>query len=133
MQGRVEWKGGMEFVARTQSGYTLDYSGEGNAPSPMEAVLTAAGACSAIDVVMILEKSRQDVTGCVCELDADRAESAPRVFTAIRLHFVVTGNDLNEKNVERAVMLSAEKYCSVSLMLGKALPVSHSFEIRAAD
>ena len=134
MEATVEWKGeGLEFVGHVPSGHDIDFSGDSNAISPMESVLAAVGACSAIDVVMILKKGRQDITDCRCELKAERAEDAPRVFTAIHAHYVVVGRDLNDKQVARAVNLSAEKYCSVSLMLGKALPVTHSYETQKTD
>ncbi|MBL1375973.1 OsmC family protein [Zobellella iuensis] len=134
MKANVRWLEGMCFEGMSESGHriVLDGTNPGQGPSPMEAVLLGAGGCSAIDVVSILEKGRQQVTGCEVELDADRAENPPRVFTRIRLHFVVTGQALPEKQVARAVELSMEKYCSVMKMLEKAVEVSHSFEIRPA-
>ncbi|MOA37383.1 hypothetical protein D3C78_1589700 [compost metagenome] len=96
----------------------------------MEMVLMSVGGCSAIDVVSILQKGRNDVRDCEVKLTSERREEAPRLFTHINLHFIVTGKDLSDKIVERAVNLSAEKYCSVSLMLSKAASVTHSFEIR---
>jgi putative redox protein len=98
----------------------------------MEMLLLGMGGCTAFDVIMILKKSRQPVTDCVVEISAERAEQAPKVFTRIHVRFVVTGRGLAEKQVERAVQLSAEKYCSASLMLGKAAEISHDFEIREA-
>lgn len=89
----------------------------------------ATGSCSAIDVVSILQKGRHDVTDCEVKLTSERREEAPRMFTHINLHFIVTGRNLTENIVERAVMLSAEKYCSVSLMLSEAAEVTHSFEV----
>ena len=134
MKAKVTWLEEMCFEGLSESGHklVLDGTNPGKGPSPMEAVLLGAGGCSAIDVVSILEKSRQHITGCEVELDADRAEQPPRVFTAIKLHFVVTGQDLSEKQVARAVKLSMEKYCSVMKMLDKALDASSSFEIREA-
>jgi putative redox protein len=96
----------------------------------MEMVLMAAGGCSAIDVVSILQKGRNDITDCEVKLTSERREEAPRYFVKIHLHFIVTGNELTDKAVERAVQLSAEKYCSVALMLEKTVEVTHSFEIR---
>ncbi|MBM7455710.1 putative redox protein [Oceanisphaera litoralis] len=134
MKAKVTWLEGMCFEGLSESGHkmVLDGTNPGKGASPMEAVLLGAGGCSAIDVVSILEKGRQQVTGCYVELDADRAEKPPRVFTAIRLHFVVTGQDLAEKQVARAVELSMHKYCSVMKMLEKAVTVESSFEIRNA-
>ena len=104
--------------------------GEGSQASPMEAVLLAVGACSSIDVVEILKKSRQAITGCECQLDAQRADEAPRVFTEIHAHYVVSGENLSEKHVQRAVQLSAEKYCSVMLMLEGKVKITTSFTIQ---
>ncbi|GHA03540.1 OsmC family protein [Oceanisphaera arctica] len=134
MKAKVTWLEGMCFEGLSESGHkmVLDGTNPGKGASPMEAVLLGAGGCSAIDVVSILEKGRQQVTGCEVELDADRAENPPRVFTAIRLHFVVTGQGLAEKQVARAVELSMDKYCSVMKMLEKAVTVESSFEIRNA-
>lgn len=106
-----------------------DAGGQNLGPRPMETVLMGAGGCTAFDVVHILKKSRQPVTGCVVELDADRAPQDPKVFTRIRFHFVVTGKGLNPQQVERAIKLSAEKYCSASIMLGKTAEITHDFEI----
>src|SRR5690606_33478787 len=93
----------------------------------------AAGACSSVDVVSILKKARQQVLDCEVQLSAERAETIPKVFTKLHLHFDVTGIDLSEKQVERAVQLSADKYCSVSLMLAAAVTVSHSFSVKTAS
>ncbi|MDE1990482.1 MAG: OsmC family protein, partial [Betaproteobacteria bacterium] len=97
---------------------------------PMEAVLMGAGGCTAFDVVLILKRSRADVTDCVVELEAERAEADPKVFTKIHLHFIVTGRNLKPELVERALNLSAGKYCSASIMLGKTAQITHDFEIR---
>jgi putative redox protein len=96
----------------------------------MEMLLIGMGSCTAFDVVTILKKSRQQVTNCEAEIDAERADEIPKVFTKIHVHFVVTGNDLNASQVERAVKLSAEKYCSASIMLSKSVQITHDFEIR---
>ena len=102
-------------------------------PSPMEMLLLGVAGCSSIDVVMIAEKQRQKITDCRAEVTAKRADTAPRVFTEIHIHFKVYGRDLQESAIERAVQMSAEKYCSASIMLGKAAKMSHSFEIVEAE
>jgi len=133
MQANVKWVEGDTFIGKSDSGHNVifDTGSDGAAPSPMEMVLMSVGCCSSVDVVSILKKARQDVTDTRVELSSERAESAPRVFKKINLHFVVTGNDVSEKHVERAVKLSAEKYCSVALMLEASVEVTHSFEVVA--
>lgn len=135
MQARVKWVEGLSFLGESASGHQIIMDGNSGekAPSPMEMLLMSAGGCSAIDVVSILQKSRADVRDCEVKLTSTRREEAPRLFTQINLHFIVTGRDLTDKIVERAVALSAEKYCSVSLMLGKAASITHSFEVRHLD
>lgn len=130
MQARVKWVEGMTFLGESASGHQILMDGNAGdkAPSPMEMVLMSAGGCSAIDVVSILQKGRLDVRDCEVKLTSERREEAPRLFTHINLHFVVTGKGLTGKAVERAVALSAEKYCSVALMLGQAVNITHSFE-----
>ena len=93
-------------------------------------LLLGMGGCTEFDVLSILKKSRQQVTGCVVELEAERAEKEPKIFTRIHAHFIVTGRDLSEKHVARAISLSAEKYCSASIMLGKSAEITHDYEIR---
>ncbi|MBO1518356.1 OsmC family protein [Oceanisphaera pacifica] len=134
MKAKVTWLEGMRFEGQSESGHKLilDGTNPGQGASPMEAVLLGAGGCSAIDVVSILEKSRQQISGCEVELAAERAEQAPRVFTNINMHFIVTGQDLSEKRVARAIELSMEKYCSVMKMLDKALVATSSYEIHQA-
>jgi putative redox protein len=100
-------------------------------PRPMEMVLIGTGGCTTYDVILILKKSRQQVTDCVVEIQAERAEEDPKVFTKIHFHFVVTGKELKPEVVERAIKLSAEKYCSASIMLGKMADITHDFEIVA--
>ncbi|HFB65551.1 MAG TPA: OsmC family protein [Aeromonadales bacterium] len=130
MTAKVKWLENDTFVAETQSGHTLVMSGSTEkSPSPMELVLAGLGGCSSIDVVSILKKGRADIRSCVVELEAERADSVPKVFQKIHLRFVVTGSGLTEKAVERAVSLSADKYCSVSMMLEHSVKISHSFEI----
>ncbi|MEB6857777.1 OsmC family protein [Proteus cibi] len=134
MEARVKWVEDLSFVGESSSGHQIMMDGNSGdkAPSPMEMVLIAAGGCSAIDVVSILRKGRHQVTDCEVKLTSERREEAPRLFTDINLHFIVSGKELTDKIVERAVQLSAEKYCSVSLMLGKAANITHSFEIKDA-
>lgn len=135
MQATVQWAEEERFLATSGSGHHVIMDGDtedGGAPTPMEMVLMAAGSCSSVDVVGILEKARQHVTDCRVKLSAERAEGPPAVFTSIHMHFIVTGFEVSEKHVERAVRLSADKYCSVSLMLAKGVEISHDFEIREA-
>jgi len=136
MKARIQWVDQAEFVAESGSGHALVIDGpaEGGGrnlgPRPMELVLMGMGACTAYDVVHILKKSRQPVERCVAELTSERADSEPKVFTKIHVHFIVTGRGLAEGAVKRAVDLSAEKYCSASIMLGRAgVEISHDFEI----
>ncbi|GAA5260089.1 OsmC family protein [Proteus sp. MB838] len=132
MEARVKWVEDLSFVGESSSGHQVMMDGNSGdkVPSPMEMVLIAAGGCSAIDVVSILRKGRHQVIECEVKLTSKRREEAPRLFTDINLHFIVSGKALTDKIVERAVQLSAEKYCSVSLMLGKAANITHSFEIK---
>jgi putative redox protein len=135
MKARVKWVEGMAFMAEADSGHAIvmdgapDIGGRNLGPRPMEMVLMGAGGCSSIDVVMILQKSRQDVTDCQVELTADRADDHPKVFTKIHFHFVVSGRNLKPEVVERAIKLSAEKYCSATIILAKTAAVTHDFEI----
>ncbi|TJY65093.1 OsmC family protein [Sinimarinibacterium sp. CAU 1509] len=139
MKARVKWSENASFVAESGSGHALvvdgppEIGGRNLGPRPMELLLMGVGACSSVDVTLILKKSRQQVVDCWVELEADRAETEPKVFTEIRMHFVVIGRDLAENHVRRAVELSAEKYCSASIMLGRGgVNIRHSYEIRAA-
>jgi len=136
MKARIKWIENVSFVAESGSGHALVIDGapEGGGrdlgPRPMEVVLMGTGGCTAYDVMHILRKSRAPVTDCVLEMDAERAEEDPKVFTKIHFHFIVTGKGLKPAQVERAVHLSAEKYCSASIMLGKTASITHDFEIR---
>jgi putative redox protein len=136
MKARIKWVENVSFIAESGSGHALVMDGapEGGGrnlgPRPMEVVLMGTGGCTAYDVVHILRKSRASVTDCVVEIDAERAEEDPKVFTKIHFHFIVTGNGLKPAQVERAVHLTAEKYCSASIMLGKTAAITHDFEIR---
>lgn len=131
MQARVKWVEGLTFLGESASGHQvlMDGNAGDKAPGPMEMVLMATGSCSAIDVVSILQKGRYSVTDCEVKLTAERREEPPRMFTHINLHFIVTGLGLKDSAVARAVDLSAEKYCSVALMLGKAVNITHSYEV----
>jgi putative redox protein len=126
----TNWQEKQKFEAVTEQGDKIIMDSEGSAPSPMQLVLAAVGGCSSIDVVMILEKGRNQITECQCELTAERAESAPAVFTNINAHYIVTGKDLKESTVERACELSINKYCSAALMLKPNVDISYSYEIR---
>ncbi len=135
MKSRVKWVENVCFMAEADSGHALimdgapDIGGRNLGPRPMELLLMGAGGCTSVDVIMILRKSRQDVTGCEVEIDADRAGDHPKVFTRIHMHFIVRGRGLKPEVVERAIKLSAEKYCSASIMLGKTAAMTHDFEI----
>jgi putative redox protein len=125
----------MTFIGESGSGHAVvmdgapEHGGQNLAARPMEMVLLGLGGCTGFDMVQILQKARQDVTECVVELSAKRADSPPAVFTHIHVHFVIIGCDLSTKQVERAIKLSAEKYCSVSIMLGKTAEITHDYEI----
>jgi putative redox protein len=135
MKTRVKWIEDVCFMGETGSGHAVvmdgapDIGGRNLGPRPMEMLLLGAGGCTSVDVVMILKKSRQDVTGCEVVLEADRADDHPKVFTKINMHFIVRGRNLKADVVERAIKLSAEKYCSATIMLAKTAEVTHDFEI----
>ena len=135
MKVRVKLIEGVSFVGQSESGHSVVMDGppEGGGRNlgvrPMEMLLLGLGGCSAYDVVHILRKGRQPVTDCVADIDASRAETDPKVFTKIHVHFTVSGKSLDPKRVEQAVKLSAEKYCSASIMLGKAAAITHDFEV----
>lgn len=137
MQCTIDWlpASGMSFVAETGSGHLLamdgapDGGGRDLAPRPMETVLAGTGGCTAYDVVLILQRGRHDVRGCRVVVQAQRAETDPKVFTAIQMHFIVTGRGVPAAAVERAIALSHEKYCSASIMLGKTAEIRTSFEL----
>ena len=136
MDCTVKWTGeGMSFLAETGSNHALvmdgapEAGGRNLAPRPMEMLLAGAGGCTAFDVVMILKKGRHAVEGCSVRLEAERAETDPKVFTRIHFHFRVVGRNLKPEAVARAIDLSKDKYCSASIMLGKTAEISHDFEI----
>ena len=137
MEARIKWVENAAFVGTTGSGHGIvidgppDIGGRNLGVRPMELMLLSVGACSAVDVVHILRKGRQDIADVQVEVKGERAETEPKVFTKIHLHFVVAGRGLTRERVERAVQLSAEKYCSASIMLGRAgAEVTHDFELR---
>ena len=135
MKARVKWLDNMSFVGESASGHSIvmdgapDSGGRNLAARPMEMVLMGMGGCTAFDVVMILKKARQPIEDCIIELSAERSDEIPRVFTKIHVHYVVKGKGLSEKQVEKAIHLTAEKYCSVSIMLAASAEVTHDFEI----
>jgi len=140
MECTINWlaDSGMAFIAETGSGHVLamdgapDGGGRNLAPRPMETVLAGTGACTAYDVVLILKRGRHDVRGCKVKMQAQRAETDPKVFTAINMHFTVSGHELPPAAVDRAIRISHEKYCSASAMLAKTAAFTTSFEIVAA-
>jgi putative redox protein len=139
MKARIKWVENVCFMGESETGHAVvldgapDAGGRNLGMRPMEMLLISMGACTSFDVVTILKKSRQPVTDCVAEMEAERADEVPKVFTKIHVHFVVTGKGLNPVQVERAIKLSAEKYCSASIMLGKSAQVTHDFEIKEAE
>lgn len=129
MKAKVSWNSELSFTCQTDTQHILELDGNGKGLSPMENVLLSVGACSSIDVVDIMKKSRQNITDCYCELTATRADEAPRVFTSIHAKYVVSGDNLSEKHVARAVALSTEKYCSVMLMLHGNVEITTEYQI----
>jgi len=136
MKARVKWVEQVTMLGESGSGHAVvmdgppEFGGRNLGVRPMELLLLGMGGCTQFDVLLILRKARQDVTDCVVELEAERAAEDPKVFTRIHAHFVVSGRGLSEKQVERAIKLSAEKYCSASIMLGATANITHDFEIR---
>ncbi|MCG2574492.1 OsmC family protein [Acinetobacter sp. ME22] len=136
MRSTVQWLENVAFEAKSESGHSVimdgapAYGGENRGARPMELILMGLGGCASFDIVTILKKARQDIDGVECQLQAERADEVPAVFTKIHLHFVVTGKALKEKQVSKAVELSAEKYCSASKMLSSGgVEITHDFEI----
>lgn len=135
MQARIKWIDGVMFVGETDSGHAVvmdgppESGGRNMGPRPMEMLLLGMGGCTSFDVVQILQKGRHDVIDCVAEITAERVDTIPKVFKNIHVHFIVTGRKLKEEAVKRAIQLSAEKYCSASIMLEKAVEITHDFEI----
>jgi len=138
MKAIIRWDGDAKYIGESGSGHTItmdgppDHGGKNQGPRPMEMLLLGLGGCTAFDVMSILQKSRQQVVDCHAEIEAERADTIPSVFTHIRIHFIVSGENLKESLVKRAVSLSAEKYCSASIMLEKGgVNISHSYEIKS--
>lgn len=135
MKTRISWKGNVSFLAESGSGHAVlmdgapEAGGQNLGPRPMELLLMGLGGCTSFDVVLILKKARQDITDCVVEIEAQRASSDPKVFTDIHLHFIITGHNIKTQQVERAIGLSAEKYCSASIMLKQTVNITHDYEI----
>jgi len=136
MNTRVKWLDNMSFVGESASGHSVVMDGPPEAGGrnlgvrPMEMLLLGLGGCSSFDVISMLKKGKQDLVDCEVEITAVRSENVPKVFTKIHLHFVISGNDLSEQRVARAIELSAEKYCSASIMLSEIAEVSHDHEIK---
>lgn len=135
MKASIKWIGGMAFEGTPGSGHSVvmdaspDFGGEDKGPRPMEMLLLGMGGCTSIDVMSMLKKGRQDVTDCVAEIEAERADDHPKVFTRIHVHFKVSGRGLDAKRVAHAIELSANKYCSASIMLGKTAEITHDYEL----
>ena len=136
MHARIKWLDHMSFIGESGSGHSVamdgspEHGGRNLAPRPMEMILLGLGGCTAFDVVQILQKSRVDVDDCIVELNAERADEIPAVFTKIHIHYIVKGKNLSEKHVKRAVDLSSEKYCSVSMMLKHSVELTYDYEIQ---
>ena len=136
MKASIKWDEDVMFLAESESGHVVAIDGPPSSGGrnvgvrPMEMVLMGMGGCTSFDVMMMLKKARQQVTDCVAQLDAERSDEIPSVFTKIHIHFIVTGKALKETQVKRAINLSADKYCSASIMLGKGgVEITHDYEI----
>jgi putative redox protein len=140
MRTEIQWVNNVHFTAEADSGHTVmidgppDSGGQNMGSRPMELMLMGVGGCTSFDVVNILVKARQKVTQCVTQITAQRADTVPQVFESIHIHFLLSGEDLDEKRIERAIHLTSEKYCSASILMQRAgVEVSHSFEITPAS
>jgi len=135
LKTQIKWMQDVSFKGKSESGHEVildgpeELGGKSLGMRPMEMMLIGMGGCTSFDVVTILKRSRQQITGCIAEIDAIRADAIPKVFTSIHIHFLIKGIDLQKKAVERAVELSANKYCSASIMLGKSVKITHDFVI----
>jgi len=135
LKTQIKWMQDVSFKGKSESGHEVildgpeELGGKGLGMRPMEMMLIGMGGCTSFDVVTILKRSRQQITGCTAEIEAVRADAIPKVFTSIHIHFLIKGIDLQKKAVERAVELSANKYCSASIMLGKSVKITHDFVI----
>jgi len=138
MKADIRWLEPMSFVGETGSGHAVvmdgaeDFGGRDLGPRPMEMLLLGLGGCTSFDVVLILKKARQQITDCRAAVSAERADTDPKVFTKIHVHFVITGHKLSETRVKKAIELSSEKYCSASIMLGATATITHDYEIHEA-
>ncbi|MEK9771231.1 MAG: OsmC family protein [Nitrosomonadales bacterium] len=138
MKMQIQWENGVAFKANSESGHSYymdgasEMGGENKGMRPMEMILAGVAGCTSFDVVTILKKSRQDIQGCIAEIVGKRSDTVPKVFTEIHIHFVVSGKNIKPNMVERAINLSAEKYCSASIMLKNTVKITHDFEIKEA-
>lgn len=136
MNTRIKWLDHMSFVGESESGHSVvmdgppEHGGRNLGIRPMEMLLLGLGGCASFDVISMLKKGKQDLIDCEVEITAQRADTEPKVFTNIHLHFIVSGNNLSEKRIVRAIELSAEKYCSASIMLGKTAKITHDYELK---
>lgn len=139
MKARVKWVEDLMFLGESGTGHSIvmdgpeEMGGHGTGMRPMELLLLGMGGCTSFDMVQILKKARQDIRDCVVDIDSERSAEIPKVFTKIHVHYTVTGKDLKESQVKRAVELSTEKYCSASLMLGKTAEITHDYTIIHVD
>jgi len=139
MKARVKWVEDLMFLGESGTGHTIvmdgpeEIGGHGTGMRPMELLLLGMGGCTSFDMVQMLKKGRQDIRDCVVEIDSERSDEIPKVFTKIRVHYKVTGKNLKEAQVKRAVELSTEKYCSASIMLGATAEITHHYEIINVD
>lgn len=139
MKARIKWIQDVSFLGESGSGHAVVMDGAPEAggrnlgPRPMEMLLLGLGGCSAFDVVLILRRGREAVVDCVVEIDAERATTDPKIFTTIKMHYIITGHALDVKKVERAIHLSAEKYCSATAVLSATAKITHDFEVRDAN
>lgn len=139
MKARVKWIEDVLFLGESGTGHSLiidgpeEMGGHGTGMRPMELLLLGMGSCTAFDMVQMLKKSRQDIDDCVVDITSERSEEIPKVFTKIHVHYTITGKNVKESQVKRAIELSTEKYCSASLMLGKTAEITHDYEIINVD
>lgn len=139
MKARVKWVEDVMFLGESGTGHTVvmdgpeDMGGHGTGMRPMELLLLGMGGCTSFDVIQILQKARQDVHDCVVEINGERSADIPKVFTDIHVHYIISGKNIKEAQVKRAIDLSTEKYCSATLMLGKTANITHDYEIVNVD
>jgi len=139
MKARVKWVEDLMFLGESGTGHSIvmdgpeELGGHGTGMRPMELLLLGMGGCTSFDMIQILKKARQDIRDCVVEIDSERSETVPKVFTKIHVHYKVSGKNLKESQVKRAVELSTEKYCSASIMLGQSAEITHDYEVIDVD